>query len=50
MMRILDILMVILILISMYFLDFQKIAVEGLISGIILGFYFGWRLNNGNHH
>lgn len=49
MMRILDVIMVILTLLSMYFLNFNKLAVEGLISGIILGFYFGWRLNNGHN-
>ncbi len=44
---ILDVLMVMLSLTSMYFLNFNMLAVEGLITGTILGFYFGWRLNHG---
>ena len=38
-----DAIMVIGMLISMWILNFEKIAIEGAITGLVLGLYIGWR-------
>lgn len=38
-----DAIMVIGTLISMWILNFEKIAIEGAITGLVLGLYIGWR-------
>ena len=33
-------------LLSLWVLNFQKVAIEGCISGLVLGVYIGWRVCN----
>lgn len=44
----LDISMIFLTWIGMDALNFEKHALMGLASGIVLGFYFGWRFFHGH--